>query len=78
MNEPISFQILHPFTHILAYAQQQVPAEFPPSLPQVVEQAAVLHELSHYIERLVARAHSVKLDQLRVGEFPVQDCISVR
>lgn len=71
MNKAISFQVFHPFTHIQAHAQQHVSAEFPSPLPKVVEQAAVLHEFSHDIERLVVCAHSVKLDQLRVGEFPV-------
>lgn len=67
MNKVVSFQILHPFTHIQAHAQQHVSAELPPPLPQVVEQAAILQEFSHHIERLLACAHPIQLDQLWMG-----------
>lgn len=75
MNKAISFQVFHPFAHILAHAQEHVSAEFPSPLLKVLEQAAVFHEFSHNVERFVMCAHSVKLDQLWVGEFPVQNCI---
>lgn len=71
MNEIISFQIFHPFTNILAHAQENVSAEFSPPLPKVIEQATIFHEFSHNIERFMICAHSIKLDQLWVGEFPV-------
>lgn len=71
VDDRVLFQISHPFTHIQAHPQQGFPGEAAPLAPEVVGQAAVLHELEHQADGSILKAHPVKLDQLGVRQLPV-------
>lgn len=72
MNEAVVFQVFHPLTHVLAYGQKPRLCQGSAPLTQVVQQAAVLHELSHDQQGALLQAHPVQLHQLRVAEPPGQ------
>ena len=61
VDEAVSLQVLHPFTHILTHAQQHVSAEMALSLPEEIQKAAPLHELSDNVNGLLLRANTIKL-----------------
>lgn len=62
VDDRILFQISHSFTHILAHPQQGFLWKTAPLAPEVVRQAAVLHELKHQADGSVLKAHTIKLD----------------
>lgn len=66
-------QVRHPFTDVLTHAQEQGLPQRAFPLPQVVEQAAIFHELCHYVEGLLLYAHPIELNQPRVWQFPREE-----
>lgn len=66
MDEAVSLQILHPFTHILAHAQQHISTEMALSLSEEVQKTAPLHELSNDVDGLLLGAYAIELHQLGV------------
>lgn len=73
VDEAAALQVLHARAHVLAHAEQRVGAERPLPGAQVVQQAAVLHELGHDVQRPVLDAHAVQLHQPRVRQPPARD-----
>lgn len=71
VDDRVVFQISHSFTHIQAHPQQGFLGEAAPLAPEVVGQAAVLHELEHQADGSILKAHTIKLDQLGVRQLPV-------
>lgn len=69
MDEAVSLQVLHPFTHILAHAQQDISAEMALSLPEEIQKAAPFHELGNNVNGLLLGAHAVELYQLGVCQI---------
>lgn len=70
MDEAVSLQVLHPFTHVLAHAQQDISAEMALSLPEEIQKAAPLHELGDDVNGLLLGTHAVELYQLGVCQLP--------
>lgn len=70
VDEAVSLQVLHPFTHILAHAQQDISAEMALSLPEEIQKAAPFHELGNDVNGLLLGAHAVELYQLGVCQLP--------
>ena len=62
MNKAVPLQILHPFTDVLAHAQQHLPLKRSPPVSEIVQQAAVLHKLRHNVQGLLLYAHPIELD----------------
>ena len=62
VDKAVSLQVLHSLTHILAHGEQDVFTQNSAFLPQVVEKAAVLHELGHDVNGSLLRAHTIQLD----------------
>lgn len=73
MNEAVPLQILHPFTDILAHAQQPLPGKWSPSVSEIAQQAAVLHKLGDDVQRLLLYAHSIELHQPGMRQLPVEE-----
>ena len=61
MDEAVSLQVLHPFTHILTHAQQNISTEMALSLPEEIQKASPLHELSNNVNGFLLRAYTIKL-----------------
>lgn len=70
VDEAVPLQVLHPFTHILAHAQQYVSTEMALSLSEEIQKAAPFHELSNNVKWLLLGAYTIKLYQLGVCQFP--------
>lgn len=70
MDEAVSLQVLHPFAHVLAHAQQQISAEMALSLSEEVEKAAPFHELGDDVDGSLLGAYAIELYQLGVRELP--------
>lgn len=66
MDEAVSLQVLHPFTHILAHAQQHISAEMALSLSEEVQKAASFHELGDDVDGFLLGAYTIELNQLGV------------
>lgn len=62
VDEAVSLQVLHAFTHILTHAQQHISAEMPLSLPEKIQKAAPLHELGDNVDGFLLGAYAVKLN----------------
>lgn len=62
VNIAAPLQVRHPFTYVLAHAQEQRLLKLAFPLPEIVKQAAVLHELRHYVQGLLLYTHPVKLN----------------
>lgn len=71
VDDRVLFQVSHSLTDIQAHPQQGFPGEAAPLAPQVVGQAAVLHELEHQADGSDLKAHPIELDQLGVRQLPV-------
>lgn len=61
VDEAVSLQVLHPFTHILTHAQQHISTKMPLSLSEEIQKAAPLHELRNNVNWLLLGAYTVKL-----------------
>lgn len=70
MDEAVSLQVLHPFAHVLAHAQQQISAEMALSLSEEVQKAAPFHELGDDVDGSLLGAYAIELYQLGVRELP--------
>lgn len=72
VEEVGALQVGHPLADVHAHVQQCLlrQAAFPG--PQVVGEAAVLHELEHQAQGGTLAAHSVELNQLVVRQLPVR------
>lgn len=62
VDDRILFQISHSLAHILAHPQQGFLWKTASLAPEVVRQAAILHELKHQAYGSVLKAHAIKLD----------------
>lgn len=62
MDKAVSLQVLHSLTYILADSEQDVFTQNSPFLPQVIEKAAMLHELCHDVNRSLLCAHTIQLN----------------
>lgn len=62
VDDRVLLQISHSFTHILAHPQQSFLWKSAPLAPEIVGQAAILHELKHQTYGTVLKAHTIKLD----------------
>lgn len=70
MNDMVLLQISHPFTHVLAHAQESLLGEAASLGPEVNGQTAVLHELEHQAHGGLLHAHPEQLHQLGMRQFP--------
>lgn len=61
VDKAVPLQVFHPFTHILAHAQQHVSAKMTLSLSKKVQQAAPFHELRNNVDWLLLSAHTIEL-----------------
>lgn len=66
VDEAVSLQVLHPFAHVLAHAQQHISAEMALSLPEEVQKAAPFHELGDDVDGFLLGAYTIELYQLGV------------
>lgn len=62
VDKAVSLQVLHSLTYILADSEQDVFTQNSPFLPQVIEKAAMLHELCHDVNRSLLCAHTIQLN----------------
>lgn len=72
MDEVGAIQVGHPLTHIQTHPQQDLLGETAFPGTQKVCQAAVLHEFKHQVDGRALSDHTMQLDQLIVGQFPVE------
>lgn len=77
VDEIMSLQVLHPLTDVLAHGQKPRLFQSPTPLSQDVQQAAVIHELSHDQQGALLQANTVQLHQLRVAQPPGRDTVSL-
>lgn len=72
VEEVGALQVGHPLADVHAHVQQHLlrQAAFPG--PQVVGEAAILHELEHQAQGRTLAAHRVELNQLVVRQLPVR------
>lgn len=70
VDEAVSLQVLHPFTHILTHAQQHISSKMTLSLPEEIQKTAPFHELRNNVNWFLLGAYAIKLYQLRVCELP--------
>ena len=61
VDEAVSLQVLHPFTHILTHAQQHISIKMTLSLSEEVQKAALFHELGNNVNWSLLGAHTIKL-----------------
>lgn len=62
VDKAVSLQVLHSLTYILAHSEQDVFTQNSPFLSQVIEKAAMLHELRHDVNRPLLCAHTIQLN----------------
>lgn len=70
MDEAVGLQVLHAFADVQADRQQGPETEAASSLPEEVQQAAMLHELCDDVDGLLLAANAVQLHQFRVRQLP--------
>lgn len=70
VDEAVGLQVLHPLADVQAHTEQGALAEGSSPLPQVVHQAALLHELRDDVDGLLPAADAIQLHQLGVGKIP--------
>lgn len=70
VDEAVSFQVLHPLADILTHGHKPRLLQSSALLPQVVQQAAVIHKLSHDQQGAVLQADTVQLDQFGMAQPP--------
>lgn len=70
VDEAVSLQVLHPFTHILTHAQQHISAKVALSLAEEIQKTAPFHELRNNVDRFLLGAYAIKLYELRVCQLP--------
>lgn len=70
VDESVLLQMLHSLTHVVADSQQVLRSQRSSPLPQVVEQAAQLHELRHQVDGLLLGTNAVQLHQVTVRQIP--------
>lgn len=70
VDKAVPLQVLHSFTHILAHSKQSVFTQNSPFLSQVIEKAAMLHELCHDVNGPLLCAHTIQLNQFRMCQLP--------
>lgn len=75
VDETVSLQVLHPFTHILTHAQQHISVEMTLPLSEEIQKAALFHELGNDVNWSLLGAHTIKLHQLRVCQFPGREVV---
>lgn len=70
VDKAVSLQVLHSLTYILAHSEQSVFTQNSPFLSQVIEKAAMLHELCHDVNGPLLCAHTIQLNQFRMCQLP--------
>lgn len=70
MNELQILEVSHGLRHIQAHGKETQRLELFPMMPQVLQQAAVTHELRHYVDGEALGTHPVEPHQLGMPEFP--------
>lgn len=70
MDEAVGFQVCHALADIQTDTQQAPLVKAAPPLPEVVQQAALLHELRDNVDWPLLAAHPIQLYQFGVGQFP--------
>lgn len=59
VDKAVSLQVLHSLAYILAHSEEDIFTQNSPFFPQVIEKAAVLHELCHDVNRSLLRADAI-------------------
>lgn len=62
VDKAVPLQVLHSFTYVLAHSEQDIFTQNSPFLSQVIEKAAMLHELCHDVNRSLLCAHTIQLN----------------
>lgn len=70
MNELLTLEVRHRLTHIQAHGKETPRTQLFPMMPQVLQQAAVTHELCHDVDGKALGTHTVEPHKLRMPEFP--------
>lgn len=60
MNELLILKVSHGLTHIQAHGKETQRLQFFPIMPQILQQAAVAHELSHNVDGKALGTHTVE------------------
>ena len=61
VDEAVSLQVLHPFTHILTHAQQHISTKMALSLSEEIQKASPFHELGNDVNGFLLGAYTIKL-----------------
>lgn len=61
VDEAVSLQVVHAFTHILTHAQQHISTKMTLSLSEEIQKTAPLHELGNNVNRFLLGAYTVQL-----------------
>lgn len=70
VNELLILEVSHGLTHIQAHGKETPRLELFPMMPQVLQQAAITHELRHNVDGKALGTHTVEPHQLWMPEFP--------
>lgn len=70
VDEAVGFQVRHALADIQTDTKQAPLVKAAPPLPEVVQQAALLHELSDNVDWPLLAAHPIQLHQFGVGQSP--------
>lgn len=61
VDEAVSLEVFHPFTHILTHAQQHISTKMTLSLSEEIQKTAPFHELSNNVNWFLLGAYTIKL-----------------